>query len=651
MRRLIHACQHSHSHCQVGVFDSSNYLLNTGFPYAVRLLHCAASPAGPRFRLSVFHDRIPPYITLSHRWSAQQPWKITSQILNNALLDIPKEELPKTIQDAAIIAREIGAEYLWIDSISIVQDDSKDWTQQSSQMGLVFARSLCTFAAIDAFSETRWDMGLMVSRNKMPAKVSISSPFEFRYDKSYVDGSGSINYTCRGKSSVPEVLSDTAWDNGDYEIEVQHTPFEMSVEKSVWNTRGWVFQERLLSKRILYFTREQVFWECAEGIQDEQSMSAKVADSSVKQLSELSLDDSQPDDFQPELRPTNHHLHRMLRISERNLATRLQRHHSRWKELTFFDVWGESMVLKAWWPITQRYTRCDLTFTKDRWFAIQGLCDVLQRRYNSKLHAGIWDIGVGACLLWHACTTASSPFSNFIAPSWSWLGFNGPISYAYEDDSYTGFIQEVASLIRHFFFDDVKALNDGGGDAQTSTPYGFSGRLCLTCPISPATISTIQFKDFHFRETTGQTADRAARKFFLDITHNKSQQELEREYCIVDLPRGTRLLMTSSSSPNLHLDANTLSSPRAIGWVVLDQDVQPKRNVVCAAIVLRVLYGQKQIEQHIIECIVLEEEQQEDPHSREFAAQGMVVYRRIGRGRIVEKGWLDGCESRSVYCI
>lgn len=34
------------------------------------------------------------------------------------------------------------------------------------------------------------------------------------------------------------------------------------VESSKWASRGWTFQEALLSKRHLYFTEEQVFFKC-----------------------------------------------------------------------------------------------------------------------------------------------------------------------------------------------------------------------------------------------------------------------------------------------------------------------------------------------------------------------------------------------------
>jgi len=34
---------------------------------------------------------------------------------------------------------------------------------------------------------------------------------------------------------------------------------------SKWNTRGWTFQETILSDRLLIFTAEQVYWECHNG--------------------------------------------------------------------------------------------------------------------------------------------------------------------------------------------------------------------------------------------------------------------------------------------------------------------------------------------------------------------------------------------------
>ena len=37
---------------------------------------------------------------------------------------------------------------------------------------------------------------------------------------------------------------------------------KLAIKSSKWATRGWTYQEGLLSKRRLFFTNEQVFYEC-----------------------------------------------------------------------------------------------------------------------------------------------------------------------------------------------------------------------------------------------------------------------------------------------------------------------------------------------------------------------------------------------------
>lgn len=41
--------------------------------------------------------------------------------------NIDMDELPKTFQDAIVITRRLGARYLWIDSLYIIQDSVEDW--------------------------------------------------------------------------------------------------------------------------------------------------------------------------------------------------------------------------------------------------------------------------------------------------------------------------------------------------------------------------------------------------------------------------------------------------------------------------------------------------------------------------------------------
>lgn len=42
--------------------------------------------------------------------------------------------------------------------------------------------------------------------------------------------------------------------------------FRDDVEGSVFASRGWVFQERALSRRTIHFTSTQLYWECGKGV-------------------------------------------------------------------------------------------------------------------------------------------------------------------------------------------------------------------------------------------------------------------------------------------------------------------------------------------------------------------------------------------------
>ena len=74
------------------------------------------------------------YVALSHCWGESKPLSTTK--VNEAArhLGIPSSQIPKTFQDAIRVTRWLGLQYLWIDSICIVQDDKADWETESSKV-------------------------------------------------------------------------------------------------------------------------------------------------------------------------------------------------------------------------------------------------------------------------------------------------------------------------------------------------------------------------------------------------------------------------------------------------------------------------------------------------------------------------------------
>lgn len=69
-------------------------------------------------------------------------------------MGIDWDDLPRTFQDAVITTRAIGIQYLWIDSLCIIQDDLGDWRQESSKMAEVYTNAWLTIAASYARDST-----------------------------------------------------------------------------------------------------------------------------------------------------------------------------------------------------------------------------------------------------------------------------------------------------------------------------------------------------------------------------------------------------------------------------------------------------------------------------------------------------------------
>jgi hypothetical protein len=173
------------------------------------------------------------YVALSHRWGEQPPTKnnpqfcTTNDNLQSRLKEFSFSKLPRTFQDAIRVTRELNILYIWIDSLCIIQWDDEDWKHEAKCMERVFASAYCTIAATSAVDS---NAGLF-ERNLRPEYVTVQ------------DVSGKRVYIC-----------------GDID------DFGNDVEKAGLNTRAWVMQERVLSRRTIHFTTNQIYWECGEGV-------------------------------------------------------------------------------------------------------------------------------------------------------------------------------------------------------------------------------------------------------------------------------------------------------------------------------------------------------------------------------------------------
>jgi hypothetical protein len=63
-----------------------------------------------------------------------QVLKLTAQTAQQLFKDIRVSLLPQTFQDAIHIAQRLGVNYLYIDSLYILQDSVEDWQREAATM-------------------------------------------------------------------------------------------------------------------------------------------------------------------------------------------------------------------------------------------------------------------------------------------------------------------------------------------------------------------------------------------------------------------------------------------------------------------------------------------------------------------------------------
>jgi len=82
-----------------------------------------------------------------------------------------QRRLPATIRDAMTVARRIGIQYLWVDSLCIVQDGSgADWLEAIRKMDMVYGAAYIVICSAQTFSAFDGLDGLSPSRPRANAR-------------------------------------------------------------------------------------------------------------------------------------------------------------------------------------------------------------------------------------------------------------------------------------------------------------------------------------------------------------------------------------------------------------------------------------------------------------------------------------------------
>lgn len=310
------------------------------------------------------------WVALSYVWGNGKTMQTTDENLPQLQQkgSLASEDLPRTLDDAIEVTRCLGVRYLWVDSLCIIQDNDADKLDFIPQMASIYGLAAVTIINSSGLNA---DSGLP-GIQRTPRHQS-QAPF-----------------TIKGVPLMQTLDPVGSGDRNSY------------LGDSVWNMRGWTFQERLFSGKALIFAPEQVYWECEKASWCEDG------------------------------------------VWECQGAPTIYRHSFDTEE--FRNLWSVTDLddfEEIYRKLVEEYSLRSLSFESDGLNAFAGILEALEETTGQKFLWGLPAALLGTALSWPCetgrtsrrtalCqiksddgTSISCPF-----PSWSWAGWIGELVFA-----------------------------------------------------------------------------------------------------------------------------------------------------------------------------------------------------------------------------
>ncbi|KAK0638960.1 heterokaryon incompatibility protein-domain-containing protein [Cercophora newfieldiana] len=338
IRQRLDWCLKSHANTRCTTTSSNGALPK-------RLIHFDLSTQ--RARLVPTPSPLPQYAILSYVWGTEGDNFCTLRAnIEQMHDDIPFTSLPLTLRHVFELVRHLSISYLWVDAICIVQDDEHDKATEIVNMASTYINAFLQIAAMSSLSAHH---GLLAPDDNT---LSLSEHHQ-------------IMKVCRS-------LRQQDWDSTLY----HHYRLL---------TRGWTFQERILTRRVVHFTKKELVWECksarwcecgAIGDGLETCGQAFINNMSAALEACMTLSDGQE---------------RRGRVS---------------------PLWRECVM---------SYSKRNLGKSSDRLPAISGIAALLHPPgAEDEYIAGLWREAMPFDLLWRCDQTSRLKEKKMFKPSWSW---------------------------------------------------------------------------------------------------------------------------------------------------------------------------------------------------------------------------------------
>lgn len=319
------------------------------------------------------------FIALSYVWGGPQELKAEKKNIRHleskdSLRDL-YDKIPRTIRDAIHLLTKLGERYLWVDALCIVQDDEDEASHLIGVMDLIYGCANFTIVAASGQGVTAGLPGVQI-------------------------GSRLI------KQDIAEVAVG---------VKLMVLPsLAKSFSSSVYYTRGWTFQEQIMSRRRLVFTDSRIYLQCECRVYRE--------------------------DFCPDKPDVVCHL---LQDSDR--ATSLSSYFGSKTGRVFGPGGGYERLVS-------NYLTRSLTKDDDIFRAFSGVLNLLETKLSFKFIAALPVNRLDSSIIFTTKRTATRRES---FPSFSWLGWKGEVNWPESEHTQHPFLSQAVADKKEWFLSDT----------------------------------------------------------------------------------------------------------------------------------------------------------------------------------------------------
>ncbi|KAL9609351.1 MAG: hypothetical protein Q9167_005876 [Letrouitia subvulpina] len=308
---------------------------------------------------------------------ADDAWRIgkSSQLFLERSLESRMHELPYTIRDAIQCVSDLGETYLWVDSLCIIQDDEDEKRHQIFQMDRIYTFAFLTLVSASSITEYNTN-----PQNGLP-----------RYRKD----------TGGAQQVIDKV--------GDLHLAVPFDTLNFCLESSRWLTQAWTYQEQILSRRLVYFTETQVYFQCScsvfceDGVGEKNPVCARIYPASNL----WNLDSPYSS-----------------QISNSSFGS---------LHLKRTEYADSEEAIQDYSSHIEAYTMRSMSDSSDILSAFKGIEAVMKRFMNTQFWYGLPESHLDSSILWTLTGTHKrrsvciKGFTNACFPSWTWAGWDSPV--------------------------------------------------------------------------------------------------------------------------------------------------------------------------------------------------------------------------------